>query len=100
MARGSSSILSSQQILFLLYTFRLEKKSLLKLLQDGSMTIMYHNPIQCDMSSMIKTEANLYMRVVARCLPMRYEAKIIKKRLADMESKRVKVEAKPAADNK
>ncbi|KAI3825005.1 hypothetical protein L1987_06480 [Smallanthus sonchifolius] len=66
---------------------------------DEDLKILYHNPIQCDMSSMNKTEAKLYMMVDTRCLSMRYEAKIIKKRLADLESKRVKVEAKPAADN-
>ncbi|KAI3754659.1 hypothetical protein L1987_54446 [Smallanthus sonchifolius] len=52
---------------------------------DEDLKILYHNPIQCDMSSKIKIEAKLYMRVVARYLSMRYEVKMIKKRLAGLE---------------
>ncbi|KAI3821587.1 hypothetical protein L1987_09156 [Smallanthus sonchifolius] len=63
---------------------------------------LYHNLIQCDMSLKIKAETNLYMRVVARCLSRRYEANVIKKRLAKLDSKKVKAEAKakPDKDNK
>ncbi|KAI3773815.1 hypothetical protein L1987_48350 [Smallanthus sonchifolius] len=48
---------------------------------DEDLKILYYNTIQCDMSLMIKNEAKLYMKVVSRCLSLRAEARLIKKRL-------------------
>ncbi|KAI3821073.1 hypothetical protein L1987_08629 [Smallanthus sonchifolius] len=69
---------------------------------DEDLKILYHSPIQFDMSLKIKAEAKLYMRVVARCLSRRYEANVIKKRLAELDFKKVKAaaKAKPDKDNK
>ncbi|KAI3676271.1 hypothetical protein L1987_85875 [Smallanthus sonchifolius] len=63
-------------------------------LSDEDLRILYKNLIRCDMSTKIKAEAKLYMRVVARCLSRRHEAKVIKKRLAALDAKKLKVKVK------
>ncbi|KAI3732508.1 hypothetical protein L1987_63713 [Smallanthus sonchifolius] len=68
---------------------------------DEDLKTLYKNPIRFDMSTKIKAEANLYMRVVTRCLSRRHEAEVINKRLAALDAKKLNVKAKtkPAKDN-